>query len=349
MAQTIFKKVPFNLELAKKITNKDVKGRIVTEDGHEVRIICYDYRHFGGKNRLVALIDLGDHELALAYNNEGKEIDNREKFAIHLEVPTYHKDYSNFKPCKWQPCLVRDNDKDLWEISVCAGRNSAGKATFYHRGCTYSHQHCLPLSKVTERLADTRKSYEELIQELDAELTATNQEPDAEQASIIQDVEFEDDKQFDFHEIKTFKDACEKLGMKEHLLTGSMGGDREAQGQAQALYKLLIIQKAMNNGKCCNKNGYSYYPHWNFYTETLIKYETEKSKKEKGIKKIFPYDYMLDKEYSYVRCSPISHRTPFAETSNGFPLCFNSKEAAIYAAKQFEDLFFQYYGIKVKE
>ena len=349
MTQTRFKKIPFDLELAKKITNKDVKGRIVTEDGHEVRIICYDYRHFGGKNRLVALIDLGDHELALAYNNEGKEIDNREKFAIHLEVPTYHKDYSNFKPCKWQPCLVRDNKKDLWEISVCAGRNSAGKATFYHRGCTCSHEHCLPLSKVTERLADTRKSYEELIQELDAELTATNQEPDAEQDSIIQDVEFEDDKQFDFHEIKTFKDACEKLGMKEHLLTGSMGGDREAQGQAQALYKLLIIQKAMNNGKCCNKNGYSYYPHWNFYTETLIKYETEKSKKEKGIKKIFPYDYMLDKEYSYVRCSPISHRTPFAETSNGFPLCFNSKEAAIYAAKQFEDLFFQYYGIKVKE
>ena len=349
MTQTRFKKIPFDLELAKKITNKDVKGRIVTEDGHEVRIICYDYRHLGGKNRLVALIDLGDHELALAYNNEGKEIDNREKFAIHLEVPTYHKDYSNFKPCKWQPCLVRDNKKDLWEISVCAGRNSAGKATFYHRGCTCSHEHCLPLSKVTERLADTRKSYEELIQELDAELTATNQEPDAEQDSIIQDVEFEDDKQFDFHEIKTFKDACEKLGMKEHLLTGSMGGDREAQGQAQALYKLLIIQKAMNNGKCCNKNGYSYYPHWNFYTETLIKYETEKSKKEKGIKKIFPYDYMLDKEYSYVRCSPISHRTPFAETSNGFPLCFNSKEAAIYAAKQFEDLFFQYYGIKVKE
>lgn len=57
-----------------------------------------------------------------------------------------------------------------------------------------------------------------------------------------------DNKVFDFHEIKTFADACEKLGMKEHLLTGSMGGDREAQGQAQALYKLLIIQKAINNG-----------------------------------------------------------------------------------------------------
>lgn len=27
-----------------------------------------------------------------------------------------------------------------------------------------------------------------------------------------------DNKVFDFHEIKTFADACEKLGMKEHLL-----------------------------------------------------------------------------------------------------------------------------------
>lgn len=171
MKQTRFKKVPFDLELAKKITNKDVKGRIVTENGHEVRIICYDYRHFGGKNRLVALIDLGDHELALAYNNEGKEIDNREKFAIHIEVPTYHKDYSNFKPCKWQPCLVRDNDKEDWDISVCKGRNSAGEAIFFHFGCTY--EHCLPLSKATERLVNTRMSYEDLIKELDAELTAT--------------------------------------------------------------------------------------------------------------------------------------------------------------------------------
>lgn len=30
MKQMKFKKVPFNLELSKKITNKDVKGRIVT-------------------------------------------------------------------------------------------------------------------------------------------------------------------------------------------------------------------------------------------------------------------------------------------------------------------------------
>ena len=168
MTQTRFKKIPFDLELAKKITNKEVKGRIVTEDGHEVRIICYDYRHFGGKNRLVALIDLGDNEIALSYNNEGKEIDNREKFAIHLEVPTYYKDYSNFVPQKWQPCLVRENEDEIWLLQVSKGKRCGDVVLFYcPDGSPNVWRHYLPLSKVTERLVGTTKSYKELIKELD--------------------------------------------------------------------------------------------------------------------------------------------------------------------------------------
>lgn len=168
MNNQFFKRIPFDLELAKKITNKDVKGRIVTEDEHEVRIICYDYRHFGGKNRLVALIDLGDNEIALSYNNEGKEIDNREKFAIHLEVPTYYKDYSNFVPQKWQPCLVRDDDNESWSVLACAGKNTDGDVIFYGPGRhKYTWRQVLPLSKVTERLVGTTKSYEQLVKELD--------------------------------------------------------------------------------------------------------------------------------------------------------------------------------------
>lgn len=168
MTQTKFKKIPFDLELAKKITNKEAKGRIVTEDGHEVRIICYDYRHFGGKNRLVALIDLGDNEIALSYNNEGKEIDNREKFAIHLEVPTYYKDYSNFKSQKYQPCLVRNGEDCLWGIQVYSHTDYQGKKLFYDgEGHLRQFANVLPLSKATKRLIGTTKSYKELIKELD--------------------------------------------------------------------------------------------------------------------------------------------------------------------------------------
>lgn len=348
MTQTRFKKVPFDIELAKKITNNEMKGRIVTRNGRQARIICFDL-----KNPVWGIIALVlnniNSEDVLEYQNNGCYSTNIgwHELDLLLEVPTYYKDYSNFVPCKWQPCLVRDNDKEDWNISVCKGRNSAGEAIFFPFGCTY--EHCLPLSKATERLVNTRMSYEELIQELDAELTATNQEPDAEQTSIIQDVEFEDDKQFDFHEIKTFADACEKLGMKEHLLTGSMGGDREAQGQAQALYKLLIIQRAINNGVWRDKDGWSYYPYWVLYSKENMERMSEEEKQKKGIRQLLSCAAAVNADSSAFRCANAFSRGASTSTYYGFPLCFNSEEAARYAAKQFEYLFFQYYGIKVKE
>lgn len=158
-----------------------------------------------------------------------------------------------------------------------------------------------------------------------------------------------DNKVFDFHEIKTFADACEKLGMKEHhLLTGSMGGDREAQGQAQALYKLLIIQKAINNGKWRDEEGWSFYPYWVLYSKKEMERMSEEEKYRNGIKQLLSCADANGAESAGVRCAVANRRGANTATYYGFPLCFNSEEAAIYAAKQFENLFFQYYGIKVK-
>lgn len=176
MTQTIFKKVPFNLELAKKITNKEVKGRIVTENGLTARIVCFDFKHFGRINSLIVLVDCGDQELALAYNDKGKEKDNRDKYHLHIEVPTYHKDYSNFVPCKWQPCLVRYSVDDFWIIRVCNGEIDNDKPVFYATRFNATYDYVLPLSKITERLIGTSKSYEELIKELDAALTKNEEQ-----------------------------------------------------------------------------------------------------------------------------------------------------------------------------
>lgn len=172
MTQTRFKKVPFDIELAKKITNHEIKGQIVTMGEREARIICFDKE---GDYPIVALVKKScGVENTYTYNKEGREFDNGMSLSdLFLEVPTYYKDYSNFVPCKWQPCLVRDNDKEDWNISVCKGRNSVGEAIFFPFGCTY--EHCLPLSKATERLINTRMSYEELIQELDAASTKNEQ------------------------------------------------------------------------------------------------------------------------------------------------------------------------------
>lgn len=154
---------------------------------------------------------------------------------------------------------------------------------------------------------------------------------------------------FDYHDIKTFADACEKLGMKEHLLTGSEGGDREAQRQAQALYKLLIIQKAMNNGVWRDEDGWSYYPYWVLYSKEEMERMSEEEKQRKGIKQLLSCASAYNTGNSGVRCAHADHRGANAFAVCGFPLCFNSEEAALYAAKQFESLFFDYYGIKVKE
>lgn len=154
---------------------------------------------------------------------------------------------------------------------------------------------------------------------------------------------------FDYHDIKTYADACKKLGMKEHLLTGSRGGDREAQRQAQALYKLLIIQKAMNNGVWCDKDGWSYYPYWVFYSKEEMERMSEEEKQRKGVKQLLSRASASNTEYSGVRCSDSSYHAASTITHFGFPLCYNSREAAQYAAKQFESLFFDYYGIKIKK
>lgn len=172
MTRTTFKRVPFNLELAKKITNVEVKGHIVTRDGRQARIICFDKD--GGQNDypIVALIQIEPtDERMYTFSKEGAySIGNEFYRDLMIEVPTYYRDYSNFVPQKWQPCLVRDDDNKPWSVLACAGKNTDGDVLFYGPGRTkYTWRHVLPLSKVTERLIGTTKSYEQLIKELDNE------------------------------------------------------------------------------------------------------------------------------------------------------------------------------------
>jgi hypothetical protein len=176
MTRTTYKRVPFNLELAKKITNKEVKGRIVTRDGRKIRIICTDRKDKSdviAQYSVIALVTEKDgHECEYEYLNTGRfsAVIEETDLDLHIEVPTYYRDYSNFVPQRWQPCLVRDTSSDLWRAEVCCGTDSYGVPIFYSAnnsdGCCH-WGHFLPISKVTERLFGTKKSYEQLIQELD--------------------------------------------------------------------------------------------------------------------------------------------------------------------------------------
>ena len=182
MTRTTYKKIPFDLELAKKITNKEVKGRIVTRDGRKIRIICTDRKDKSdviAQYSVIALVTEKDgHECEYEYLNTGSfsAVIEETDLDLHIEVPTYYRDYSNFVPQRWQTCLVRDYSLDIWRVAVCSGKDAYGRSLFYSErnadGCC-GWYHYLPLSKVTERLIGISKSYEELIKELDAESTAT--------------------------------------------------------------------------------------------------------------------------------------------------------------------------------
>lgn len=157
-----------------------------------------------------------------------------------------------------------------------------------------------------------------------------------------------ENEEFDFHKIATFADACMHLGISVESLQADSSSDVEALLQANALYRLLIIQKAINNGACSDKNDRSYYPYWVFYSKEEMERMSEEERQRNGIKQLLYCANANNKEHVGVRCAGAYARGADACTLYGFPLCFKSEEAAIYAAKQFEDLFFQYYGIIVK-
>ena len=122
----------------------------------------------------------------------------------------------------------------------------------------------------------------------------------------------------------------------------------EAFSQAKALYKLLVIQKAINNGVWCDKDGCSYYPFWVLKSKKQMECMIEEEKREKGIRQLLSCASADSTEVSGVRCKAAVIRDVAMFTNCGFPLRFYSEEAALYAAKQFEDLFFNFYGIRVK-
>lgn len=168
MTRTKFKKIPFDLELAKKITNKEVKGRIVTRDGSQARIVCFERNE--KEWPIIALVKiLENYESVIICKSNGAYSNFEEKdLDLLIEIPTYYRDYSNFVPQKWQPCLVRDNENHLWGVQVYSHTNCQGKMLFYDdEGYVRPYAKVLPLSKVTARLIGTTKNYEQLIKELD--------------------------------------------------------------------------------------------------------------------------------------------------------------------------------------
>ena len=116
--ETKYVRVPFEVELAKKITKKSVEGKIVTRNGESARIVCFDRKD--EFRPIIALINSGDIEIHYAFCVNGKFVndDVLDTHDLMLEIPEYmtFKDgdilYVKLHNDNWYVFIYRDNGKD---------------------------------------------------------------------------------------------------------------------------------------------------------------------------------------------------------------------------------------------
>lgn len=126
--ETKYIRVPFDVEMAKKITNGEVEGRVVTRDGRSVMIFCFGRK---GKSPIITLV--------LVYGNKGEfhpymlygrlKPEKEYRFDLMLEIP----EYMTFKDGDilyartnlfWYVFIYMNNGKD--KTYTCAALDEKG-------------------------------------------------------------------------------------------------------------------------------------------------------------------------------------------------------------------------------
>ena len=118
--------------------------------------------------------------------------------------------------------------------------------------------------------------------------------------------------------IKTFKDACEVLGLDPNQLPVVEHLQEKDRQSIVAYYKLTIIIRALNEGWEPDWLDHGQWKYWNwFYIDN------------DGVTAGFGY--------AASTCAPSS-----ANANVGSRLCFKTRGLATYAREQFRDLYFEY-------
>ncbi len=80
-------KVSFDVEMAKRISNGEVDGKIITRDGRNVRVVCWDAR---GDLCILALLEGKSKDDVGAYPNDGRIfMEGESPVDLMLEIPEY--------------------------------------------------------------------------------------------------------------------------------------------------------------------------------------------------------------------------------------------------------------------
>lgn len=150
---------------------------------------------------------------------------------------------------------------------------------------------------------------------------------------------------FDYREIKSFEDACMHLGISTHVPveTELSFVDEQVAKQCEAMYKLLVICKALCNGKYADENGYVWHPiHFCIDIQDMAIMDEEKRKAEHI--QLVSASFVHNAGNLGISCTYVKHRN-----DPNLLLYANSEEMAKYLDEQFRDLIFQCYGIEIKK
>lgn len=156
--------------------------------------------------------------------------------------------------------------------------------------------------------------------------------------------------EFNYREIKSFEDACKHLGIRNCVPINRGGFDIDVQAakQSAAMYKIMVICKALCNGKYTDEDGDIWFPSYCFYTKKELEDMGEDERKSMGIH-LLSACTARSAEIAGVRSAGAAYRGASTLAAYGFPLFANSNGMAEYLDEQFRDLIYQCYGIKVKQ
>ena len=133
--ETKYVRVPFDLELAKKIKNSEVEGRVVTRDGRSVRILCFDRK---GKSPIITLVLVdGNEEGFHPYMLDGRlNLEKEDRFDLMLEIPEYmtYKDGDVLISSDGNPFIYKNISNGY--ISAYYGITDVGNEVFDSRNFT---------------------------------------------------------------------------------------------------------------------------------------------------------------------------------------------------------------------
>lgn len=136
-------KVPFNVETAKKIQNGEIEGKIVTRDGHSVRVICWDRND---DCPIVILISIGGSEAPLvSVKSNGRYICDRtdSDYDLFLQLP----EWTTFKDGD----IIRLSNGDLLLLK---GRISGEKELYaeYYAGIFSGKLYMIKFTKARKKI-----------------------------------------------------------------------------------------------------------------------------------------------------------------------------------------------------